>query len=63
MIRQKFEDIEEEYKYWECRAAIEQARGNIISAVDCLRSAIVQGAEVFIYYSQSYHIISKILFC
>ncbi|KAF2896739.1 hypothetical protein ILUMI_09435 [Ignelater luminosus] len=46
MIRQKCEDIEEEYKYWECRAAVEQARGNIISAVDCLRSAIVQGAEV-----------------
>ncbi|KAJ8919855.1 hypothetical protein NQ315_006384 [Exocentrus adspersus] len=46
LIHQKYKQLEEEPQYWECRAAIEQSRGNISQAVECYRTAIVQGAEV-----------------
>ncbi|XP_018564806.1 uncharacterized protein LOC108906124 [Anoplophora glabripennis] len=46
LIRQKYQKLEEEPQYWECRAAIEQSRGNISNAVQCYRTAIVQGAEI-----------------
>ncbi|KAK4877198.1 hypothetical protein RN001_009704 [Aquatica leii] len=46
VISQKYQFLEDEPQYWECRAAIEQNRGNITCAVDCLRTAIVQGAEI-----------------
>ncbi|KAJ8985539.1 hypothetical protein NQ317_019922 [Molorchus minor] len=45
-IRQRYPKVEEEAQYWECRAAIEQARGNISNAVQCYKTAIVQGAEI-----------------
>lgn len=44
-IRQRCDYLEEEPQYWECRAAIEQSRGNISSAVGHYKSAIIQGAE------------------
>ncbi|XP_017774936.1 PREDICTED: uncharacterized protein LOC108561488 [Nicrophorus vespilloides] len=45
-IRQRYKEIEEEPQYWECRASIEQTRGNISSAVECFKTAIIKGAEV-----------------
>ncbi|KAJ8928107.1 hypothetical protein NQ314_019333 [Rhamnusium bicolor] len=45
LIRRKYQKLEEEPQYWECRAAIEQSRGNISNAVHCYKTAIVQGAE------------------
>ncbi|XP_031347690.1 uncharacterized protein LOC116174053 [Photinus pyralis] len=46
VIRDKYCYLDNEPQYWECRAAIEQNRNNLTSAVECLRIAIVQGAEV-----------------
>lgn len=46
MIQNKFENVVNQASYWECRASIEQARGNFAQAVDCYENAIVQGAEV-----------------
>ncbi|KAF5276469.1 hypothetical protein FQA39_LY06538 [Lamprigera yunnana] len=46
VIREKFCYLEDEPLYWECRAAIEQGRGEFIIAVNCLHTAVVQGAEV-----------------
>nr|XP_023023447.1 uncharacterized protein LOC111511647 [Leptinotarsa decemlineata] len=46
VIKKKYSKLQEEPEYWECRASIEQSRGNITSAVECYRTAIVQGAEV-----------------
>ncbi|KAJ8945967.1 hypothetical protein NQ318_016795 [Aromia moschata] len=46
LIRKKYIKLEEEPQYWECRAAIEQSRGNISNAVQCYKTAIVQGAEI-----------------
>ncbi|XP_017784834.1 PREDICTED: uncharacterized protein LOC108568335 [Nicrophorus vespilloides] len=45
-IRQRYKEIEEDPQYWECRASIEQTRGNISSAVECFKTAIIKGAEV-----------------
>lgn len=45
-IRKKYKRMEREPEYWECLAALEEAKGNITSAVECYRNAIVQGAEV-----------------
>lgn len=44
-IRQRCDYLEEQPQYWECRAAIEQSRGNISSAVGHFKNAIIQGAE------------------
>ncbi|XP_045464339.1 uncharacterized protein LOC123673738 isoform X1 [Harmonia axyridis] len=42
----KCPSIVEDPQYWECRATLEQFRGNIGSAVECYKTAVVQGAEV-----------------
>ncbi|KAJ3661202.1 hypothetical protein Zmor_005610 [Zophobas morio] len=46
LIKQKCGQVEEEPQYWECRAALEQTKGNINLAVECYKTAIIQGAEV-----------------
>ncbi|KAG5877341.1 hypothetical protein JTB14_030712 [Gonioctena quinquepunctata] len=46
LIKSKYKKLSEEPEYWECRAAIEQSRGNITDAVEYYRTAIVQGAEI-----------------
>ncbi|XP_060520099.1 uncharacterized protein LOC132698183 [Cylas formicarius] len=46
LMKNKHNRLDEEPEYWECRAAIEQFAGNISSAVECYKTAIVQGAEV-----------------
>ncbi|XP_065172144.1 LOW QUALITY PROTEIN: uncharacterized protein [Atheta coriaria] len=45
-IKQKSKNMEEKPQYWECRAAIEQRRGNIASAVECYKNSIINGANV-----------------
>ncbi|GJQ79497.1 hypothetical protein Trydic_g16350 [Trypoxylus dichotomus] len=45
-IRHKYRKLEEQPLYWECRAALEQCKGNISSAVEHYRKAIVNGAEI-----------------
>lgn len=46
LIKEKYSKLLEEPEYWECKAAIEESRGDISSAVECYRTAIVHGAEV-----------------
>lgn len=46
LIKEKYSKLLDEPEYWECRAAIEESRGDIGSAVECYRTAIVQGAGV-----------------
>lgn len=46
LIQTQYRTLEEEPQYWECRAALEEARGDLTSAVDCYKTAIVQGSEV-----------------
>ncbi|KAK5642743.1 hypothetical protein RI129_008910 [Pyrocoelia pectoralis] len=46
VIRDKYCYLDNEPQYWECRAALEQNRNNLTSAVECLRNAIVQGAAI-----------------
>ncbi|XP_044758724.1 uncharacterized protein LOC123316615 [Coccinella septempunctata] len=46
VIRNKCPEVIEDPQYWECRATIEQLRGDIGSAVECYKTAVVQGAEV-----------------
>ncbi|KAL3276198.1 hypothetical protein HHI36_020916 [Cryptolaemus montrouzieri] len=46
IVRNKCPEITQEPNYWECRASIEQLRGDIGSAVECYKTAVVQGAEV-----------------
>lgn len=50
-IHKKYKKLEEEPHYWECLAALEEARGNITNAVEYYRNAIVQGAEVSYFNS------------
>lgn len=38
--------MEDEPYYWECLAALEETKGNIGSAVEYYKAAIVHGAEV-----------------
>ncbi|XP_050304918.1 uncharacterized protein LOC126742311 [Anthonomus grandis grandis] len=46
LIRDKYDKIEDEPEYWECRAAIERSAGNVHQAVEYYKTAIIQGAEV-----------------
>lgn len=46
LIKQNYKKLEDDAQYWECRAALEQCKGNINSAVECCKTAIIQGAEV-----------------
>lgn len=36
----------EDPQYWECRATIEKLKGDIGLALECYKTAVVQGAEV-----------------
>jgi hypothetical protein len=46
MIRRFYPSIKELPVYWECVAALEEARGDFTSAVHCYERAIVHGAPV-----------------
>ncbi|CAH0561996.1 unnamed protein product [Brassicogethes aeneus] len=46
VIKQKYTNLDKDPQYWECRAAIEEARGNISQAVEYFQNAIVTGADV-----------------
>lgn len=45
LIRRKFPNLDEEPVYWECLAALEEARGDYTTAIDFYSRAIVSGAE------------------
>jgi hypothetical protein len=46
MIRRFYPSVREVLIYWECVAALEEAEGDLKSAVDCYERAIIQGASV-----------------
>jgi hypothetical protein len=46
LIKKRYPLVEQKPQYWECRAALEQSRGNINLAVECYKTAIIQGAEI-----------------
>ncbi|KYB28298.1 hypothetical protein TcasGA2_TC032638 [Tribolium castaneum] len=46
LIKNKSKKVQEAPEYWECRAALEQTKGNIDLAVECYKTAIIQGAKV-----------------
>jgi hypothetical protein len=46
MIRRFCPGIKEVPIYWECVAALEEAKGDLKSAVDCYQRAIIRGASV-----------------
>nr|ANO53995.1 ckap2 [Eyprepocnemis plorans] len=45
VIRRKFPNLDDEPLYWECLAALEEARGDYTTAIDFYSRAIVSGAE------------------
>lgn len=45
-MRNCSEDITNQAAYWECRAALEEKRGDFSEAVECYNKAIQQGAKV-----------------
>ncbi|XP_046996832.1 uncharacterized protein LOC124612593 [Schistocerca americana] len=45
LIRKKFPNLDDEPLYWECLAALEEARGDYSTAIDFYSRAIVSGAE------------------
>ncbi|XP_018325087.1 cytoskeleton-associated protein 2-like [Agrilus planipennis] len=46
LIHEKCPEIEQYPKYWECRAALEQCKGNLTDAIECYKKAVVKGADV-----------------
>jgi hypothetical protein len=46
MIRRFCPSIKEVPIYWECVAALEEAKGDFKSAIDCYERAIIRGASV-----------------
>ncbi|XP_044253740.1 uncharacterized protein LOC123004488 [Tribolium madens] len=46
LIKDKSTKVKDTPEYWECRAALEQTKGNIDLAVECYKTAIIQGAKV-----------------
>ncbi|VEN35056.1 unnamed protein product [Callosobruchus maculatus] len=46
LIASKCEKLKDDPQYWECRAKIEQMRGNVGDAIEHYKTAIIQGAEV-----------------
>lgn len=46
VITTRFGELEDQPQYWECRAALEESRGDFSNAVDCYTNAIIQGAKV-----------------
>ncbi|XP_034254474.1 cytoskeleton-associated protein 2-like [Thrips palmi] len=44
-VRRRFPQCGDEPTYWECLAALEEARGDLQTAVSCYERAILQGAE------------------
>ncbi|GLV33860.1 hypothetical protein CBL_11256 [Carabus blaptoides fortunei] len=46
VISSHYGEVEHQPQYWECRAALEEARGDFTTAVDCYKRAIIKGAEV-----------------
>lgn len=45
-VRRRFPQCGDESIYWECLAALEEARGDLQTAVSCYERALLQGAEV-----------------
>jgi hypothetical protein len=46
MICRFYPGVKEVPIYWECVAALEEARGDFTSAVHCYEKAIIHGASV-----------------
>lgn len=56
-IRQRFLDADELPQYWECVAAIEEARGNLYMALDAFQRAVEKGAEVIQFMKECYSLL------
>lgn len=57
LIKEKYSKLMEEPEYWECRAAIEEGRGDISSALECYRTAIVHGSAVVKHVDKSFDVL------
>lgn len=45
-IRDRFPSAPDSAPYWECRAALEERRGDLPASVQCWEQAIAKGTEV-----------------
>lgn len=49
IIRQGGEKVKDIAAYWECRAALEEKRGDFVRTVDCFNNALQRGSQVCIF--------------
>ncbi|CAB3257411.1 unnamed protein product [Arctia plantaginis] len=60
-VRERFPSVQRRAAYWECRAALEERRGDLPASLKCWEEAIAQGTEHSVAEANLDHLLDKFM--